>query len=295
MKTLPAGLQTHLDSGATTLCWCWRVARADGEVFGFTDHDRALSFDGTDFEPASGFTPSETEARLGLAVATAELTGALSSARITETDIALGLWDDAAIETWRVNWEDVAERALMDAGTTGEVARGRQAFTVELRGRSHVVSQERGRTYQRQCDAVLGDQRCGVDIEDSAFVGAGTVVSAIDGTVIAASGLGDFAAGWFAQGLLTWLTGDNAGGKIEVRGHTLSSGTATLTLWRKAALAVAPGDTFAIVAGCDKTFATCKAKFDNGINFRGFPHMPGNDFAMSVAKKEGPNDGGPIY
>ena len=58
MKTLPAGLQAHLDSGATTLAWCWRITRADGAVFGFTDHDRPLAFAGTDFEPDSGFNAS---------------------------------------------------------------------------------------------------------------------------------------------------------------------------------------------------------------------------------------------
>ena len=44
MKTLSAGLQGHVDSGTTTLAWCWRIERADGVVFGFTDHDRELEF-----------------------------------------------------------------------------------------------------------------------------------------------------------------------------------------------------------------------------------------------------------
>ena len=51
MKSLSPALQAHLDEGTTTLAWCWRIMRADGVTFGFTDHDRTLSFDGTDFEP----------------------------------------------------------------------------------------------------------------------------------------------------------------------------------------------------------------------------------------------------
>ncbi|WP_143535737.1 baseplate hub domain-containing protein, partial [Roseisalinus antarcticus] len=50
MKSLSPALQAHLDEGTTTLAWCWRITRADGVTFGFTDHDRTLSFDGTDFE-----------------------------------------------------------------------------------------------------------------------------------------------------------------------------------------------------------------------------------------------------
>ena len=55
-----------------------------------------------------------------------------------------------------------------------------------------------------------------------------------------------------------------------------------------------PGDTFSVFAGCDKTFATCKAKFDNALNFRGFPHLPGNDAAYAYVVDGGRFDGGPL-
>ncbi len=41
------------------------------------------------------------------------------------------------------------------------------------------------------------------------------------------------------------------------------------------------GDVFTIRPGCDKTFATCQAKLDNAVNFRGFPHVPGTDQVLS--------------
>ena len=59
MKTLSPALQSHLDEGTTTLSWCWRISRADGVTLGFTDHDRVLTFDGTAYEPESGFAASE--------------------------------------------------------------------------------------------------------------------------------------------------------------------------------------------------------------------------------------------
>ena len=52
-----------------------------------------------------------------------------------------------------------------------------------------------------------------------------------------------------------------------------------------------PGDAFTIVAGCDKRFATCKAKFANPLNFRGFPHLPGNDAAYGYVTAGVPFDG----
>jgi uncharacterized phage protein (TIGR02218 family) len=65
--------------------------------------------------------------------------------------------------------------------------------------------------------------------------------------------------------------------------------------WLPLAAAPEAGDAFEITAGCDKTFETCKAKFDNHRNFRGFPHMPGADFSYSYADGETEHDGRPLY
>jgi uncharacterized phage protein (TIGR02218 family) len=47
---------------------------------------------------------------------------------------------------------------------------------------------------------------------------------------------------------------------------------------------IAAGDAFRVTAGCDKRLGTCLAKFANVPNFRGFPHMPGNDFVLAIAQ-----------
>ena len=98
VKQIPQSLQTHLDSGTTTLAWCWRLTSNDGTVFGFTDHDRPLTFDGTTFEPESGFTASEIRAGSDLSVDAQEAEGVLTSTTITETDILDGRWDNAIVE-----------------------------------------------------------------------------------------------------------------------------------------------------------------------------------------------------
>jgi uncharacterized phage protein (TIGR02218 family) len=90
MKTLPAALAAHLATGATTLCWCWRLTRRDGVKFGFTDHDRDVVFDGTTFEAAAGFTASEIKDAVGLSVDNLEVTSAITSERLAEPDLAPG-------------------------------------------------------------------------------------------------------------------------------------------------------------------------------------------------------------
>lgn len=141
MKSIPPLLQARLDSGATTLCWCWRLTTRTGQSHGFTDHDRPLVFDGTTFEASAGFTASEIRDSLGLGVDDLEVESALSSAHLSEAALAAGDFDNAAIEIFRVDWTDPALRVLMRSGSLGEVRRGTRAFTAEVRGLAHVLQQ----------------------------------------------------------------------------------------------------------------------------------------------------------
>lgn len=102
MRALSPDLAAHLASGATTLATCWRIARKDGAVFGFTDHDRALAFDNTLFEPDTGAEGSALSSSADLSIDNAEIAGLISSARLTAAELTSGRFDDAAVEIWRV-------------------------------------------------------------------------------------------------------------------------------------------------------------------------------------------------
>jgi uncharacterized phage protein (TIGR02218 family) len=292
MKPLDPALQAHLDNGTTTLAWCWRITRADGISFGFTDHDRTLSFEGTAFEPESGFAASEIRAGSDLSVDAQDAEGVLSSDRITEIDIIDGRWDAAEVELWRANWADTSQRVLMRRGAVGQIRRGRMAFVAEVRSLAHVLGQTVGRTFQAGCDAALGDARCGVDLDAAAFRGTGTVVDLLRDRAFTASGLSGFTSRWFAFGTVTWTSGANTGRRAEVLGHDLVDGVAILTLLEAPVRTVTEGNNFIIQAGCDKRIETCSAKFANVANFRGFPHIPGQDTILRYASRDGGHEGG---
>ncbi|MBW6496324.1 MAG: DUF2163 domain-containing protein [Burkholderiaceae bacterium] len=291
MKTLSPDLQAHLDDGTTTLAWCWRISRNDGVALGFTDHDRALAFDGTAFEPESGFAASEIRAGSDLAVDAQDASGVLTSDRITETDILDGRWDNAAVELWRVNWADTGQRVLLRRGAVGQIRRGRIAFVAEVRSLAHLLEQTVGRTFQAGCDAELGDARCGIDLENAVYKGTGVVTDLLRDRAFRASGLAGFDAGWFSAGTLTWTSGANAGRITEVLAHGLTATIATLTLLEAPVRAIAEGDSFITRAGCDKRIATCTGKFANTPNFRGFPHIPGQDTVLRYASQDGSHEG----
>lgn len=296
MRVLPPGMQEHLDSGATTLCWCWRVVRADGVVLGFTDHDNDLTFDGTTFEAATGFSASDVQSTVGLGVDNLDVESVLRSGTLNEDDLAAGHYDGAGVEILRVNWQDTEQRVLIRSGHLGEVARGRNSFRAEIRGLAHQLQQPKGRIYQYGCDADLGDARCAILLQDPAFKGTGSVVATDGGRVLTVSGLDAFVSDWFTRGLLTWTSGANGGLKMEVKLHTKADGAVTIELWQRMSQPIAVSDEFSVTAGCDKQFTTCRDKFSNGVNFRGFPHIPGNDFAVSYPNSDDPqNDGGSLF
>lgn len=291
MKSLSPELQAHLDGGTTTLSWCWRISRADGVTLGFTDHDVMLAFDGTDFEPESGFAASEVRSGSDLSVDAQDAEGVLTSDRITETDIIDGRWDAAEVELWRVNWADTSQRVLLRRGAVGQFRRGHMAFVGEVRSLAHVLGQTVGRTFQASCDAALGDTRCGIDLENAAYKGTGVVTDLLRDRAFLATGLSGFAAGWFTSGTLTWTSGANVGRITEVLGHGLTDAIASLTLLEAPVRAIVEGDAFIARAGCDKRIATCGAKFANTLNFRGFPNIPGQDAVLRYASRDGSNDG----
>lgn len=295
MREFDLDLASELASEATTLCRCWTVARKDGVTLGFTDHDLALSFDGVEFEPETGFARTEMEQTLGLAVDNVEASGALRSAAITEADIGRGLYDGAVITQWAVDFRDVERRAKLSVGRAGEIRRGAGAFEMEVLGQTELLNRPVGRIYQRLCDAELGDARCGVDLS-GAMNKTGTVAAVQDARRFVVGGnAGDEAPGFFSAGRLEWTSGANAGASATVRSFYAQSGLRVIDLWNTPEVAIEPGDGFRVYAGCDKSATTCKAKFANFDNFRGFPMIPGEDWLTAYPRSDEDHDGSSLF
>jgi uncharacterized phage protein (TIGR02218 family) len=292
MRAIPSALQDKLDSGVTTLCRCWVLTRRDGLKQGFTDHDEDIALDEVSCRAGTGLSASEATAQTGLAVTATEISGALSDDALTEDELAAGLYDAATVEAWLVDWSDATLRLLLSKGTLGEVRREGAAFVAEVRGLADRLSESQGRLYTAACSADLGDARCTVDLTNAAFYASGALVALTGTSAFTASGLDAFADGWFTAGRLSFTSGANSGLAMEVKRHSVEGGTATIELWQAMAQPLAAGDAFTVTAGCDKRFATCRDRFANSVNFRGFPQIPGNDFVVSYPVSGEPgNDG----
>ncbi|WP_029003712.1 DUF2163 domain-containing protein [Azorhizobium doebereinerae] len=294
MRTLPDAMTAALARGATTLCTGWRLTRRDGLVQGFTDHDRDLVVEGLAFRAASGIAGSESTLAQGLGVTGAEVSGALSADTLDEAALAAGLYDGATVDLLLIDWSDPGVSVLLRRGTLGEVRRQGLAFTAELRGLADALNQTRGRVFAALCDADLGDARCGVDLAQGTYRADGVVLAREAGGRLRVAGPWQ-QDGWFTRGRFALVGGAAAGFACEVKAHAAEAGGVVLDLWQAPPEGVAAGDPFGLTAGCDKRFATCRDRFANALNFRGCPHMPGNDFVLAIAVPgEGGYDGGTL-
>ena len=287
-------LLAHLKSGHTTVCACWALTRSDGLVLGFTDHDRTLEFEGVRFVADGGMTAQALEAKNGLAVDNTEALGVLSHAAIKADDIRAGRYDGAEIVIWQVNWAELGQRRVIFRGTLGEIVEGAGAFQAELRGGTEALSQPQGRVFQKPCSAVLGDTQCRFNLDTPGFRVEASVVSAKEARVLRFAPLVDYDQRWFERGRLEVLSGAAQGLVGIVKNDRWLDDGREIELWQGLRLAVAPGDLVRLEAGCDKRMETCRLKFQNLLNFQGFPHIPGEDWLMSYPVKSGVNDGGSL-
>lgn len=291
IRDIDPKLKAKLEAGATTLCRCWRLRRKDGVVMGFTDHDRPITFEGTEFRADTGLDASALQTGNGLSVDNAQAAGALSDVGISEPDLIAGRYDAADVDQWLVDWTDPKLRYHLFSGVLGEIRRTEISFEAELRGLTEKLNVTVGRTIKRTCDAVLGDGRCRVDLSDGRFRHETTVAKVEPGGRLTVAVSGSFPAGWFRGGTVQWRSGLN-NGLTGVIWHDLLLGSErVIQLTADPGCAVALGDSLTLTAGCDRLAETCRTKFDNFINFRGFPHIPGEDWVVAYPRQGETHDG----
>jgi uncharacterized phage protein (TIGR02218 family) len=230
----------------------------------------------------------------GLAVDNSEAVGALSAEGLRETDLVAGRWDGARVRIWEVEWSAPDQRRLLFAGRLGEIAREGQSFRAELRGMAEALNAGRGRVIQPLCAAVLGDGQCRANLAQPGYVLERSAVAVRgDGTEIDLGPVAGVAPGWFSHGRVRVLDGTAAGLEGVVRADRLTAAGRVLALWQ-AIPGLAAGDPLRLEPGCDKRLETCRLKFDNVLNFRGFPDVPGEDWLAAWPRIGGVHDGGSL-
>lgn len=257
-----------LERPLTTVALCWRVERRDGVAIGLTAHDRDLAIGGLVYRAAPGMTPSAISRSADLDADTMDVTGALTSSAIGETDLLAGRWDGARVVLFATDWTAPERTLPLGEGTIGAVETADGMLTAELRGIAATFDQPVVEETSAECRAELGDRRCRVAMAGRRRFAR--VVTA-EGAELTLDRPGP-TANCYGGGRLRWFGGENSG--LE-DGIARSDGSG-VTLRRPPRFAGA-GALVELIEGCDKRIATCAARFGNAANFRGEPYLPGID------------------
>lgn len=294
MKSCSSGLASHIAQEVTTLATLWKITRKDGVVLGFTDHDEDIIYppnpSGLLYQAATAYSRSALRASDNLDVQNMQLDGIIESDSISDDDIRAGRYDYPQVEIRMVNWQDLSQGSVGEPtfiGIGGQIELKEFMYSLELRGLGQLLTQTEGDLYSPSCRVDLGDPAtCKVDL--AALTQTGEVATVADNRTLFCTGVvAD--DGYFDGGLLTWLTGANAGLSMEVKQWISGTPAAEIVLMLKMLLDIQPGDTFTIAPGCDKNVLTCKNKFSNVINFHGEPDVPGRDFMLSYPDYKAPS------
>jgi uncharacterized phage protein (TIGR02218 family) len=256
------------DGELTSMALCWRLERSDGGGIALTSHDQPIVSGSITFDPNPGMVPAAVSRSLGLDPDAGELAGALSSDALAEHDLALGRWDGSNLELTVVDWIDPdAPLISLLAGELGSVSVDGESFTAELNGAAARLEEPVCPATSAECRARFGDKQCRVDLAARTLV---ATVTASDGATLMFNTVLDDK---FVLGRLRYKSGANCG----LMSVIMSVDGASVQIRDLPRASIEAGCRVELREGCDKRFATCVSRFNNAVNFRGEPHLPGND------------------
>lgn len=250
-----------------------------------TNADVTFAYNGASFLANSLLIDGlKYKASIGLEVDQQQITvAALSTDTITGGAPFLqalrdGAFDGCEIERDRVFFSDRIGGTAIGAvtlfkgrlGTVDQIGRTSAKLTVNSDLVLLDIDMPRN-VYQPTCLHTLYDSGC--TLVKNGFGTNGTVGAGSTASVINWSG----ADANFQQGSITFTSGVNVGVTANV--NTVLAAT-SFTLGYPLQSAPAPGDAFTVYYGCDHTPGTCQSKFNNLVNFRGFPYVPPPQMAV---------------
>jgi uncharacterized phage protein (TIGR02218 family) len=213
-------------------------------------------------------TPASVTRSLGLTAQSAEASGALSSAALSEEDLYAGRWDGARVGLTAVDWQmPDADPIRLLGGEIGSISIEGESFSAELRGAAAALDGPVCPATSAECRAEFGGKQCRVDLAGRTM--HARVVSA-DGAVLTLDMSVDDR---FVLGRLRYMSGGNCG----LASVMLSASGNAVQVRELPRAPVEPGTRVELREGCDKRLETCVTRFANAENFRGEPHLPGSD------------------
>lgn len=281
-------LRNHINSNLTTTANLWKISRTDSVILAFTNHMEDITYNGTIYKHNDAIDISSIATKSDFSSDNMDLVGFLKDTGVSNSDIMADVYDGALVEVLLVDYTDLTKGHLvLKTGYIGEISQTKDTFTAEVRGLTQKLEQNFGELYSPTCRARLGDGRCKINMNSTILQNninynlknTGIVNQVINNRLIIDNSRNE-PISFFNFGFLTFTSGENIGKSMEIK----NSENEKILLFLPLQRAIRISDTFIIQAGCDKFFNTCIGKFNNAINFRAEPHLPGRDKVLEFPK-----------
>jgi len=272
MRDISNALKEKIQDIPTNLLLCWKITRKDGIVLAFTEATNDIEINGTKYISSSGVRGSAVQESCNISIDNFDIEGILDNELIKSEDILAGLYDKAIIEVHLVDMDYSQSTQknviFLKRGYLGNIRLiGDNKFIAEINGLLQTAEQHVTNRYSLTCRANFCDKRCGLDFNQ--FIHTGQITKILDKKTFQ-DGNNAQPNGYFDYGIALF---ERENGIIEHNIKFYIDHTFELTLPAKIELKV--GDNYYAIAGCDKSAKTCATKFQNIVNFRGEPHIPG--------------------
>ncbi len=259
----------------------WRIERQDGEVIALTDHDFDLEFDGDVYSARSALSSSAVDAAIGLEAENAECISGVDGDLIKAEDLKAGLFQDAKVRHFLYDFEAERLEHEIFAGHISKVVFSEGHFRAELASDLDKLDYVYGRKFSKTCDVPFCSQECGLIAEH--FCERSKIVAVRGNHIEIVAKNSGYP---FAHGFVAFAEEGGKNTRYAIREFAQEGDVWRVTLWRTPRFAIEPGGEVYVYAGCDKSFAQCKDVYGNALNFRGFPHIPGEQI---LSKRAGGN------
>ncbi len=258
----------------TTFAICWKLKLKNNLELGFTDFARDLEIENLIYKARSGFRSSSIDNHSAISQDNFEVGGFLDSEDIKKKDILEGLYDNAYLEVFVIDYQNINnDKVILKTGYLGDIKMLDNQFVSEVRGVSYKLSNMIGQLYSPTCRAEFCDSKC--KLKRPKFIEC-NIISIEDGIKLKLDQ--EINNPLYNYGFIEIIGRNNHIVSIGIRSCDKEIIYLTTALRNQNFPMKCK-----IYLGCDKTFATCCDVFNNAINFRGEPHMPGIDAIHKTA------------
>lgn len=263
---------------------CLRIVCQNGTTIRLAryPYDMTMS-NGQVYKADSGYDVTSYQATTDFSPSAVDLEGFVGVAGITRDAVASGVFDGARVYCFACDFlSPVEDYEPIMLAILGKTRLQDDKYLIEKLGIVDVLNQSIGRVVGPACDKTLGSQSyAGCMINLAAITVTGALTSVTSSSSFADSGRGE-AADYFGLGTIVFTSGANVGLRAQ-QIKSFSSGA--IVTYEPFYYTPQVGDTYSMVPGCRKSLDVCRDKFNNVINFGGWPYKPPESVYISRGTK----------